>query len=186
MGDKLLSRAKIDQAIDRILNARAQGLSQQEAAQAAGVDRTFVSRLESLGEIRRGQRLAVIGFPLGNTAQLQRVCREEGVEFTLLMTDEERWRWVQEKSSMEVLNEILRLIAYLHQFDALVMIGSDLRLRLADALVGRDMEVVGINIGASPIHGDRTLDPEELRQVLRALKGSARSGRSEDPAQRRP
>lgn len=62
-GDKLLNRVKLDRIVDRIFQLRVSGLSQQEVAQRVGCDRSFVSRLESLAEVRKGGSLAVIGFP---------------------------------------------------------------------------------------------------------------------------
>ena len=83
IGDKLLNRTKLDGIVDRIFDLRISGLSQQEVAQRVGCDRTFISRLESLAEIRKGGSLAVIGFPLGNTEELEHLCQELGVEYTL-------------------------------------------------------------------------------------------------------
>ena len=61
IGSKLLSRQKLNQAIDKILEMRVQGNSQTEVAGILGVDRSFISRLEALGEVNRGQR-----FQTGN------------------------------------------------------------------------------------------------------------------------
>ena len=54
IGDKLLNRTKLDRIIDRIFELRMSGASQQEVAQRIGCDRTFVSRLEGLAEVRKG------------------------------------------------------------------------------------------------------------------------------------
>ncbi|HAI51924.1 MAG TPA: transcriptional regulator, partial [Firmicutes bacterium] len=80
IGDKLLNRTKLDRIIDRIFELRISGLSQQEVAQRVGCDRSFISRLESLAEVRKGGSLAVIGFPLSNTGELKALCRELGVD----------------------------------------------------------------------------------------------------------
>ena len=59
VGDKLLNRDKLDRIVDRIFNWRVSGLSQQEVAARVGCDRSFVSRLESLAEVRKGGSVAV-------------------------------------------------------------------------------------------------------------------------------
>lgn len=168
IGDKLLDRDRIIKTIDGILNLRIQGLSQQEVANRLNVDRTFVSRLEGIGEIRRGGKVAVIGFPLANKDELIQVLKEEGIEFYLIMTDEERWRFVREKTGQELLNETMNLIAKARNYDVVIVIGSNYRIKLSEALV--DKEVVGIEIGTSPIQEDVYLDPEELRSLIRSLK----------------
>ena len=63
IGEKLISTSRIHRTVDQILELRSQGQSQQEVAEQIGVDRTFISRLEGLGEVRKGGRVAVIGFP---------------------------------------------------------------------------------------------------------------------------
>jgi len=55
--DKVLNPERIHRAVDQILQLRQEGLSQQEVAARLNIDRTLISRLESLGEIRKGPRL---------------------------------------------------------------------------------------------------------------------------------
>lgn len=168
VGDKLLDRDRIIKTIDEILNLRIQGLSQQEVAKQLNVDRTFVSRLEGIGEIRRGGKVAVIGFPLANKNELIKILKEEGVEFYLIMTDEERWKFVRDKNGQELLNETMNLIAKARNYDVVIVIGSNYRIKLSEALL--DSQVVGIEIGTSPIQEDVYLEPEKLRSLIRSLK----------------
>ena len=42
IGDKVISRQKIDEAVDAILARRAKGQSQADVAQEMGLDRTFI------------------------------------------------------------------------------------------------------------------------------------------------
>jgi transcriptional regulator with XRE-family HTH domain len=169
VGDKVLNRAKIDRAIDKILELRLQGLSQQEVANELGIDRTFVSRLEGLGEVRTGGSIAVLGFPIGNKEEIERISREEGVEFALLMTDSERWDFVKDKDGGAMLNELLRLIFEFRKYDTVVLMGSDWRISLMRGLL--DKEVVPVVLGQSPITGDVVVDKDEFRTLLRNLRG---------------
>ncbi|MHB1420009.1 MAG: transcriptional regulator [Bacillota bacterium] len=167
IGDKLLSRTKIERLIDQILELRVQGVSQQEVARRLNIDRTFVSRLERSGEIRKGSRIAVIGFPVENKNELNEALTEEGVEFILLMTDAERWHFVQEKSGLELLNEIMEIIARVRVYDVVIIIGSNYRIKISEALLNK--EVVGVEIGQSPIAGDVYVNPGELTALVRSL-----------------
>ncbi|MHB1127653.1 MAG: transcriptional regulator [Bacillota bacterium] len=167
IGEKLLSREKIDRLIDRILELRVRGVSQQEVARLLHIDRTFVSRLERSGEVRKGKRIAVIGFPVENKNDLIEALTWEGVEFILLMTDAERWHFVQEKSGLELLNEIMDIIARVRDYDVVIIIGSNYRIKLSEALLNK--EVVGIELGQSPIEGDVYVNPVELAALVRSL-----------------
>ena len=127
-----------------------------------------MSRLESLGEIRKGKTIALIGFPIKNIEEIKRISLEEGVDFTLLMTDKERWDFVYEKSGIELLNTIMTLLHKVRQYDVVIMLGSDKRLRLFQALL--DKEVVPINIGKSPINQDICVDSDNLRKIIKTIK----------------
>lgn len=171
IGDKMISREKIHEAIDAILSRRSKGQSQSEVAADLGVDRTFISRLETLGELRKGGSIALIGFPIANCDEIRDVAKAEGVDFTLVMTDEERWAFVRQRSGIDLLNELMTLIAYVRRFDKVIFIGSDKRLEIMKGLVDRNTEVATIVIGKSPVAGDVYLNPESLRKVIRGLKG---------------
>ncbi|MGI6643000.1 MAG: helix-turn-helix domain-containing protein [Bacillota bacterium] len=171
IGDKVISRQKIDEVISTILAARTRGLSQSEVAAKTGIDRTFISRLESLGEVRKGSSMAVIGFPLSNCDEIRRVCQEEGVDYTLLMTDEERWQFVRDRSGNELLNELMGLVAKVRQFAKVVLIGSDKRLEILKGVMDKNTDIAAIVIGRSPMSGDVYLNPETLRRTIRGMKG---------------
>lgn len=168
IGDKLIKRQKINSAIDRILELRATGLSQREVAKRLGLERTFISRVEGLGEIRQGQRIALIGFPVLNIPELNLIAEEMGVEFTYLLTDQERWSLVLEKQGLDFLNFLMNLIMQLRTYDVVVVIGSNLRISMAKTLL--DKEVVPLYLGESPIEGDKWVDPELLRQIIQACR----------------
>lgn len=168
IGEKVISRRKVIEAIHRIFDLRALGHSQQEVADRLQVDRPFISRLESLGEVRKGGTVALIGFPVLNKAELAEVARQEGVDYTLLMTERERRDFVEKRSGIDLLNDIMSMAAQVRQYDAVVLLGSDKRVRVLAALL--DREVVWMEIGKSPIEEDKHVDPERLRELLRSLR----------------
>jgi transcriptional regulator with XRE-family HTH domain len=171
IGDKMISREKIHEAIDAILARRSKGQSQSDVAAEMGVDRTFISRLETLGELRKGGSIALIGFPIANCDEIRELAKAEGIDFTFVMTDEERWAFVRDRSGIEVLNELMALMTSIRRFDKIIFIGSDKRLEIMKGLVDRNTEVATIVIGRSPVSGDVYLNPESLRKVIQGLKG---------------
>lgn len=174
IGDKLVSRRRIARHVDRILEMRASGMSQQEVATRLDLDRTFISRLEALGEVHKGRRIAVVGFPLANVAELEAVCEEEGVEFTLLMTEAQRQEFVRSRTGAELVNTIMELAARAREFDTIVVLGSDYRGSVIEALVGKDCILV--EIGKSPLVSDVYYDPEALRRLLREIRARGIGG----------
>ncbi len=171
VGDKLVSTDKVMGALERILEFRAKGLSQQETAQRIGVDRSFISRLEALGEVRKGGSLAILGFPLKNKDELLDLSHELGADYVFLMTDAERIAYIQGFNGVDLLNELMGLMTRLKEYDTVVMIGSDMRIRLAEAILGD--KVMGITLGESPIKCDVFLDPAELRRLISTVKGGS-------------
>ena len=167
IGDKVLNKKKIYAIIDKTLNLRSEGLSQQEVANIMGLDRPFISRLEKLGEVRKGRKIGVVAFPIENKYELEQYLKKEGVDFMLLMTDEERWGFVKEKQGIELFNDVMEMIARLRSCDVIIVIGSNYRIKLCEALV--DKEVIGIEIGKSPIEANKVIDMQVIRDVFSTL-----------------
>ncbi len=170
IGSKIISREKINATIERILELRANGFSQQEVADELKVDRPFVSRLEAIGEVRKGAKVALVGFPIANREEISAVARQEGLDLVWLMSETERLDWVKEKSGAELLNELMGLISKAKHYDTVIFIGSDQRADLVQQILGPI--VVKMVIGASPMTEDRHVDPEAVRRLIRSLKGS--------------
>jgi transcriptional regulator with XRE-family HTH domain len=163
----MISLDKAVRQVEKALELRERGVSQQEAANRLQLDRSFLSRLESIGEIRKGSRVAVIGFPLANAAELSAVCRAYGLDFFLLLNNLDRWEMVQDKQALDFFNTIFELVTRLRQFDTLIMITSDKWYNLAEALL--DLQIMHIDLGPTPIDNDRTVDPEHLRDTLKQV-----------------
>lgn len=171
VGEKIISMGRIEDAVKQILELRAAGFSQQEVAGRLGLDRTFISRLETLGEVRKGKRLAVIGFPLLNHDEISRIAASRGVEFAWLMSEKERWELVQGQSALDFFDYIMEKIAALRRFDLVVFIGSKKWQKIAEALL--DCQVIFLELGSSPITEDCTLDPHRFAQILEQVIGDS-------------
>ncbi len=165
---KIVSRQKIDVKISRILDMRSRGFSQQEVADRLSVDRTFVSRREGIGEVRKGETIAVVGFPIGNKEEIQSILEKEGVDFALLFTEKERIAFVEKRTGAELLNELMNIIGKFRSYDVVICMGSDARLQLLQGLL--DSELISIELGESPLTEDKWVDPDELREILHTIK----------------
>ncbi|MDF2629852.1 MAG: putative transcriptional regulator [Symbiobacteriaceae bacterium] len=168
IGDKVINRDRIFQVISRMLELRASGLSQTEVADQLEVDRTLVSRLETIGEVRKGKKIALVGFPIKNKKELAAIAEAEGIDMILLMSETERMEFARNQNGADMLNLVMSLIAKARECDAVIFIGSDQRLKMIEALVGS--HVIGIEIGSSPLHEDKYVDPDDLQRLIRSLK----------------
>lgn len=169
IGDKLINKNKIFKQIDAMLELRRQGFSQLEVAKAYGIDRPFVSRLESLGEIRKGGRVALVAFPISNKPEIQQLATKSGIDFCIIYNDKERWAFVDNKSGAQLLNEVMSLVAKLREHEVVIVAASDMRIHLAEALL--DKQVIGLPLGESPIEGDKYLDPQSILAIMSSIEG---------------
>lgn len=166
--DKIISWEKIERTLQKALLMRSRGFSQQETASRLNIDRTFVSRLETIGELRKGQTIACVGFPVLNKNEIQEILDAEGVDYTLLMTEQERQDFINLRNGKEVLNEIMNLTAQFRAYDIVILMGSDERLKLLEGIL--DSQVVSIELGPSPLTEDKWVDPAQLKKILRSIK----------------
>ena len=168
IGDKLINKNKIHQQIDAILDLRMQGFSQQEVAKAYATDRAFVSRVESLGEIRKGGRVALVAFPISNKEEILALAAQEGIEFSVVFSEKERWAFLRDKSGVQLFNEVMSIVAKLRESDMLIVAASNMRINLAEAIV--DKHVIGITMGESPIEEDKYLETSIIKNIMEKIK----------------
>lgn len=168
IGDKLISESKIQSSIKEILDYRVKGFSQQEVAQKFNLDRSFISRLEKLGEVRKGKKIAVIGFPVLNKDEVLEICRQESIDFTLIMTEKERWKFLKNKSGLELFNDVMQSISRVREHDVVILLMSDKRAKLVSGLL--EGEILQITLGRSPLSEDQYVIPEQLKQLIKASK----------------
>ncbi len=168
IGDKVVSRDKLVDEVSAILADREAGATQEETAKRHGVQRSFVSFLETLGEVRRGARVALIGFPVKNCAEVTELAERHALDFVLVFSQAER-EGIESGSATEVFNSLLDTLATLKDYDVLVMLASDWRIKTIEKILGR--EVVGLPLGHSPLREDIVVDLEQLEAVLEGVTG---------------
>lgn len=174
IGDKVVSRDKLLDALDAILADRAAGATQEEAARHAGVQRSFVSFLETLGEIRRGPRIAVVGFPVDNGDEVRELAERHAVDLVLVLSQEQR-ESIEHGSSANVFNQLLETLAILRDFDTVIVMASDWRISTIEKILGT--EVVAIPLGTSPLRENRHVDIGELDRVLATVMAAPQGAR---------
>lgn len=166
IGDKVVGRDKLADRIEAILADREQGATQHDAAAAHGVDRSFISWLETLGEVRRGKRVAFIAFPVANVAEVRRACDDHGVDFSLVISQAEREGFESGRAD-DVFNLVLDTLAKLKEFDVVIIFASTKRTGAIEKILGR--EVITRPLGSSPLRHDVEVDVSELRDLLDAV-----------------
>lgn len=169
IGDKVISRKKIDMAIDEIIKLRTLGLSQTDVGEKMNIERTFISRLEGLGEIRKGQSIAAVGFPIKNKHEIEKVLKEYGVEYSLLMSEDERNEFVNQSNGQQLFNYLMELINKFRGFDTVIVMASDYRNKIIKDML--DNQIIEIDIGKSPLKEDVTVNIDLLKDILTILKG---------------
>ncbi|MCL4499757.1 MAG: helix-turn-helix transcriptional regulator [Chloroflexi bacterium] len=167
IGDKIISNDRLASLIEEILKRRSAGATQEEVASKFGIQRSFVSNLEGLGEVRRGRRIAVVGFPISNKEEVDALANEFAVDYVYLMNEDERVEFALKKSGAEIFNEVLSMLANLKGFDVVIVMASDWRISTLQKIL--DREVYGIPIGRSPITESKRVDPAVLREVLASV-----------------
>lgn len=183
IGDKVVSKDKLMIALDDMLDARARGATQEEAAARAGVPRSFVSNLETLGTLRSGDKVAFIAFPVDNASEAMDLAARYGIELALAFSQDDRER-VSEGTAGDMFNWILETMATLRSFDTIVVAASDYRIDVLDQIF--DGDIVGITLGESPITSDQTLDLSVLENVFKELTAAPKGERSHEKSVHAP
>jgi len=171
IGKKLVSPDKLYALIDELLQTRSRGATQAEAARSVGVSRSFVSNLESLGEVRHGARVALIAFPVSNGEELRALAEEFSLDFVLTFSQDERARAEQGQTGV-MLNQMLDTLVELTDYSVVVVLASDWRIQTVKRIL--DADVIGIELGTSPITSDVAVDTGHLRSVLSGVVDSTR------------
>lgn len=169
IGDKVISRTKINKKVDEIIKLRAMGLSQSDVGEKMGIERTFISRLEGIGEVRKGQSIAAVGFPIKNKLEVEKVLKEYGVEYSLLMSEDERNEFVNQRNGQEFVNIMMDLINKFRDFDTVIVMASDNRNKIIKGMM--DNQIIEIDIGKSPLKEDVNVNLDLLTEILMILKG---------------
>ncbi|MDI6689494.1 MAG: transcriptional regulator [Actinomycetota bacterium] len=170
IGEKIISRDRLLKLVSEILHRRSRGATQQEVASVLGVERSFVSHLEGLGEIRRGKRIALIGLSAENRTQIEEIAREYAVDFISLPGED--YFTSPGRDPVELFNQVLEILTKLKEFDLVILLTPDKGLSLLEKVL--DKEVVSIPL-CKP--GGGYLNPQELKSSLSKLIVKGKGGK---------
>ena len=160
IGEKVVSREKLLDAVDAILADESAGATQEEAARHAGVQRSV--RLLPRDPRRgapRATRVALVGFPVANVREV-RALAEGTPSISCSWSSQAERESIEAGHPTNVFNQLLETLAALRDFDTLVLIASDWRIETIERILGA--EVVGIPLGHSPIREDKSWTIDEL------------------------
>jgi len=118
--------------------------------------------------------VALVGFPVANADEVKELARSHSLDFVLVLSQDER-ESIESGDATRVFNQLLETIAALKEYDTLVLMASDWRIRTMERILGT--EVIGIPLGASPLRTAVAVDLGELDRILTSVL-SARRGRS--------
>ncbi len=164
IGTKIISRKKIDRMIDKLLVLRSQGFSQQEVSSRLGLERSFISRIESVGEIRKGKKMALVGFPIYNKDEVYSLCQKIGIDYVWVMDNEERWGLIKDSKAMDFFNMVVNIIADLKSYDLIFLLSSDNWYKVAEAFL--DNEIIFWEIGKTPIQENCRIELKQLEEDI--------------------
>lgn len=170
VGEKLISLQKIHNMVEEILQARSRGMSQSDVSAQFSLDRAFVSRLETLGEVRRGRSIALIGFPVANKDAVYALCQHLGVDFVWLMSDAERRTYAESLTGVELINEVFRMAREVRMYDTVILMASNARVRLLAALLDVHA-VIPVILGETPLNRDVAVDLNMLESIIKEVQG---------------
>lgn len=172
IGDKVVSEGKLHDAVASILEEREAGATQEDVAGKHEVQRSFISFLETLGEVRRGDKVALVGFPIANAEAVKALAETHFLDFVLVLSQHER-ESIESGDATRVFNQLLETIAILRDYDTLVLMASDWRIKTMETILGT--EVVGIPLGVSPLRTDVEVDLGNLDRILTGVMSARRS-----------
>ena len=164
IGNKIINNKQIEKIVEKVIAMREKGYSQSRVADEIGVERSFISRLESIGEIRKGKKIALVGFPIKNKEEIMGLGYKYGLDYIFLMTEEERWSFIEKKSGLDLFNQLMEIIVKLKEFDLIIFLGSDMRLDLIEKLI--DGNIIGVELGESPIQEDKYVEVDKIEDII--------------------
>jgi transcriptional regulator with XRE-family HTH domain len=148
IGDKIISMDRASTLIDKIFAMRSSGSTQEEVAKQLGVERSFISHLEGIGEVRKSKEIAFIGSGVADAGRVESMVSDLNFEHVFINAD-----------GTAHIEDALGVLAILKEIDFIVFLGPATERKLLETVL--EKKIVGI-----------TLDKEEkLDEVLSEFAG---------------
>jgi transcriptional regulator with XRE-family HTH domain len=140
IGDKIISMERASSLIDKIFDLRSSGQTQEEVAKMLGVERSFISHLEGIGEVRKSKEIALIGSGLADVKNVEDTASKLGIEHVFLNQD-----------GTARIEDALQVLALLRTIDFIIFLGPSKEHKLLETVL--DKKIIGI-----PPEKEKTLD----------------------------
>lgn len=166
IGDKIISMERASSLIDKIFDLRSNGSTQEEVAKMLGVERSFISHPEGLGEVRKSKEIALIGSSLADIAKVEQTAAGLGIEHVFLNRD-----------GTARIEDALQVLALLRNIDFIIFLGPVKEHRLLETVL--DKKIIGI-----PPEKEKDLETElaefAVKRTRRAFR-TVRRGEASEP-----
>jgi transcriptional regulator with XRE-family HTH domain len=167
IGDKIISMERASSLIDKIFDLRSGGATQEEVAKTLGVERSFISHLEGIGEVRKSKEIALIGSGLSDAKSVEETASKLGIEHVFLNQD-----------GTARIEDALQVLALLKNIDFIIFLGPAKEHKMLETVL--DKKVIGI-----PPEQEKTLGKalQEFtdKRTRRAFR-TVRRGEASEPA----
>lgn len=140
IGDKIISIERASSLIDKIFDLRSSGSTQEEVAKMLGIERSFISHLEGIGEVRKSKEIALIGSGLTDVKRVEDMAGKLGIEHVFLNQD-----------GTARIEDALQVLALLRNIDFIIFLGPAKEHKLLEAVL--DKKIIGI-----PSEKEKTLE----------------------------
>ncbi len=131
IGDKVISLERANALVDRIFDLRSTGSTQAEVAKMLGIERSFISHLEGIGEVRKSKEIAFIGSGVVDSERVDGVARDLGFEHVFINAD-----------GMTRIEDALGVLTILKDIDFIIFLGPATEHRLLETVL--DKKIIGI------------------------------------------
>ncbi len=170
IGDKIISLERANELVNKIFDLRSNGNTQEEVANILGIERSFISHLEGIGEVRKSKEIALIGSCIADPAALEKSASDLGIEHIFINRD-----------GTTRIDDALQVLALLKRIDYIIFIGPDKEHKLLETIL--DKKIIGLqpekegNLKAAlaEFAGKRTR--RAYRSVRRVEKGEPKGSR---------
>lgn len=172
IGDKIISMDRAKELIEKIFDLRSNGHTQEEVAAQLGLERSFISRLEGIGEIRRARQIALIGSEVKDAKALEATAQTLGIDYVFLM-NHKRLK----------MRDLLHMIGTVKDLDYIVFVGPADELTLIEKVL--DTKIIGV-----PLEKEHRLEGilKELseKRTRRSFRSIRRGEQGERSRKREP
>lgn len=166
IGDKIISLDRASDLIDRIFDMRSNGSTQEEVAKTLGVERSFISHLEGIGEIRKSKEIAFIGSGVKDPAAVKQIVHGLNFEHVFINND-----------GRALIGEALAVLSKLKEIDFIIFLGPETEHKLLESVL--DKKIIGISPEKESVLGD-VLAEFAGKRTRRAFRSVRRGEKKSD------